>query len=49
MKQLLLKIVSLILPKKNGPDKLDDFIFEHLDGAEFGVILPQLQPRPSVD
>jgi hypothetical protein len=49
MKKLLLQIIKLLIPKKTPSDSIDESIFEHLDGAEFDVVLPKMQPHPSLD
>ena len=49
MKKLLVQIIKALLPKKPHPDSVDETIFEHLDGAEFDVVLPKVRPQPAVD
>jgi hypothetical protein len=49
MKKLLLTLLKILIPKKPRLDSVDDSIFEHLDGAEFGVVLPKIQTQPTVD
>ena len=49
MKKLLYYLLKFLLPNKERSDSGDESIFEHLDGAEFNVVLPKKQPQPSVE
>ena len=49
MKKLLTLIFRLLLPRLKNDDQTDDKLFEHLDGAEFYVVIPPMQPQTSVD
>jgi hypothetical protein len=49
MKKLLALLIRLIQADRTKKDSADDFIFEHLDGAEFYVVLPPAKPQPTAD